>query len=209
MLQSFGLQGESKTSSGSGWLAALLATIVSRSAVAKVGWILSACVYGGDAWVPHPALLGGLGALSVTPRGCKWEEALLAMLLSFGGGAVVGALWKAKGPSAASPEVRILEGPGGHRRPVEAAGADFYVGEDFVDKETQTEHVPWGPDELVAFATSMAGQVANKLSQQEEHVRGVVERFTEDLLRLSRGQGEPHLGVTAGAGYQDAGDLLW
>ena len=56
---------------------------------------------------------------------------------------------------------------------------------------------PWGPDELVSFATSMAGQVAKKLSKQEDRVQGVIDRFAEDLLRLSREQWEPHQAATA------------
>ena len=66
-----------------------------------------------------------------------------------------------------------------------------------------------GPGELVAFATSMAGQVAKKLSQHEERVQGVVDRFAEDLLSLSREPWEPHQVAAAGAWHQETGDLLW
>ena len=83
------------------------------------------------------------------------------------------------------------------------------MGEVFVDVETQTEPEPWGPEELVAFATSMAGQVAQKLSQHEERAQGVVDRFAEDLRRLRRDPWEAHQEATAGAWHQGTGDLIW
>ena len=40
------------------------------------------------------------------------------------------------------------------------------------DRRALSSPEPWGPDELVSFATSMAGQVAKKLSRQEDRVQG-------------------------------------
>ena len=40
-------------------------------------------------------------------------------------------------------------------------------------------------------------------------MQGVIDRFAEDLLRLSREQWEPHQAATAGALSQEAGEVLW
>ena len=55
----------------------------------------------------------------------------------------------------------------------------------------------------------MAWQVAQKLSKQEDLAQGVVDRFAEDLLRLSRGPVEPNQAAMAGAWQQGPEDLLW
>jgi hypothetical protein len=68
---------------------------------------------------------------------------------------------------------------------------------------------PWGPDELVSFASSLAWQVAKKLSKHDDLVQGVVDRFAEDLRGLSRGPGDPSQAAMAGAWQQEPEDLLW
>ena len=68
---------------------------------------------------------------------------------------------------------------------------------------------PWGPDELVSFASSLAGQVAKKLSKQDDLVQGVVDRFAEDLRGLIRGRGDPSQAAMAVAWQQGPEDLFW
>ena len=68
---------------------------------------------------------------------------------------------------------------------------------------------PWGPDELVSFASSLAWQVAKKLSKHDDLVQGVFDRFAEDLHGLSRGPGGPSHTAMAGAWQQEPEDLLW
>ena len=46
---------------------------------------------------------------------------------------------------------------------------------------------PWEPGEYIAFAASMAKQVAQRLSPHEVLVAGLVARFTEELIRLAAG----------------------
>ena len=77
------------------------------------------------------------------------------------------------------------------------------------DKRALASTEPWGPDELVSFASSMAWQVAQKLSKHEDLAQGLVDRFAEDLLRLSRGPVEPNQAAMAGAWQQGPEDLLW
>ena len=48
----------------------------------------------------------------------------------------------------------------------------------------------WQPGECIAFAASMANQVAQRLSPHEALVAGVVARFTKDLSRLAAGAGD-------------------
>ena len=50
--------------------------------------------------------------------------------------------------------------------------------------------VQWQPGEYIAFASSVANQVAQRLSPHEALVAGVVARFTEDLSRLAAGSDE-------------------
>ena len=68
---------------------------------------------------------------------------------------------------------------------------------------------PWGPDALVSFASSLAWQVAKKLSKHDDLVQGVVDRFAEDLRGLSRGSRDPSQAAMAGAWQQEPEDLLW
>jgi hypothetical protein len=156
---------------------------------------------------------------------------LLAVMLSLVGGVVVWTVWKAKGlivaglvaevlkaleereaqanqhePAASEPQVEC----GGSPQTEETRGLvqDFSTVERG-DKRALASPEPWGPDELVSFASSMAWQVAQKLSKQEDLAQGVVDRFAEDLLRLSRGPVEPNQAAMAGAWQQGPEDLLW
>jgi hypothetical protein len=76
-------------------------------------------------------------------------------------------------------------------------------------RRTPASPEPWGTDELVIFASSMARQVAQKLSTQDDLVQGVVERFAEDLLWLSRWPAEPSQAALPGEWQQGPEDLLW
>ena len=156
---------------------------------------------------------------------------LVTCLLFLAGGFVAWLAWKAKGfivaglvakvlmaleereaqanqhePAASEPQV----GGGGPTQTEETRG---WVQDSLTvgcgGKQALASPVPWGPDELVSFATSMAWQVAQKLSKQEDLAQGVVDRFAEDLLRLSHGPVEPSQAAVAVAWQQEPGDLHW
>ena len=148
--------------------------------------------------------------LSFAPRGqsstsnsCRWVAILLAMMLSLAGGVVVWMVWKAKGLIVAGLVAEVLKAleereaqanqhePAASEPQVECGGSPQTeetrgLAQDFStvergDKRALASTEPWGPDELVSFASSMAWQVAQKLSKQENLAQGVIDRFAEDL----------------------------
>ena len=166
-----------------------------------------------------------------TSKGCRLAAVLLAMMISLAVGVFVWLVLKAKGMIVAGLAAEILKvlemraaqasqhGPAarglhaGSSGPPQAEEDRGFV-QDFStveseDRRTLASPEPWGTDELVSFASSLARQVAKKLSTQEDLVQGVVERFAEDLLRLSRGPGEPSQAAMPGVWQQGPEDLLW
>ena len=77
------------------------------------------------------------------------------------------------------------------------------------DSHPPTTPVPWGAAELVVFASSMARQVAHKLSDQDDLVNGLVERFAEDLRWLSQRPTGPSQADQHGVWQQEPGEALW
>ena len=69
--------------------------------------------------------------------------------------------------------------------------------------------MPWGAAELVVFASSMARQVAHKLSDQDDLVNGLVERFAEDLRWLSQRPMGPSQADQHGVWQQEPEEALW
>ena len=156
---------------------------------------------------------------------------LVTCLLFLAGGFVAWLAWKAKGfivaglvakvlmaleereaqanqhePAASEPQVEC----GGTPQTEEVRGfvQDSYTGES-EGRRAFASPEPWGPDELVSFASSLAWQVAKKLSKHDDLAQGVVDRFAEDLRGLSRGPGGPSQAAMAGAWQQEPEDLLW
>jgi hypothetical protein len=111
-----------------------------------------------------------------------------------------------QGPAARGPHVES----GGRPQAEETRGfvQDFSTNESD-DRRAPASPEPWGADELVVFASSMARQVAQKLSTQDDLVQGVVERFAEDLLWLSRWPAEPSQAAQPGKWQQGPEELLW
>ena len=166
-----------------------------------------------------------------TSKGCRLAAVLLAMMISLAVGVFVWLVLKAKGMIVAGLAAEILKvlemraaqasqhGPAarglhaGSSGPPQAEEDRGFV-QDFStveseDRRTLASPEPWGTDELVSFAPSLARQVAKKLSAGGPCAGGVVERFAEDLLRLSRGPGEPSQAAMPGVWQQGPEDLLW
>ena len=173
--------------------------------------VLGECIERGGMLTPHPVPFAGQGLQKIVFLGVSCAELLLAVVVFLGSSGLVLMIKLLERMIAAGRE---SEGPDGQKdsvpRPAMDSGTDYYMGEIFVDVETQTEPEPWGPEELVAFAASMAKQVGMKLSQKEEQVKGVVDRFAGDLRRLSCDSGVmQQQEVAMGAWQHDTEDMFW